>query len=75
MSHFLVRATCGKCGEKQGLRFEGTQFTRQYVEQFAGLLDGTSPLYVYPPGTSSDIGKCGMCGGRFTAEVTEGEVP
>lgn len=43
------------------------------AESYAGLLDGTHPLYRYPPRDypvpDSMIGKCGMCGAWITATI------
>lgn len=53
-------------------------FDREYAERFAGLLDGTSPMYVHPVDERSIIGKCGRCNARFRCEVLEmpdSEVP
>lgn len=51
--------------------------TREWAENYAGILDGTSPYYVYPPGPDSVIGQCQECGGRFAAraKAASGEVP
>lgn len=54
----------------------------EYASTLAGLLDGTSPFYVFPPGgqdqihewpgeKGSPIGRCGICGEPFTCTVTE----
>lgn len=42
------------------------------VKGMAGLIDGTSPMYVYPPGPESMIGKCGICRGKIMSEVRVG---
>jgi hypothetical protein len=47
------------------------QTTREYAELFAGLLDGTSTMYVHPPGPESVIGKCGICGAQIRCVVEE----
>jgi len=43
------------------------------AQQLAGLLDGTSPLYRYPPRThplpGSTIGRCGICGAWLTCTL------
>ena len=44
---------------------------KDYVETLAGLLDGTSHLYLYKPGPDSPIGKCATCGGALRSEVKE----
>jgi hypothetical protein len=44
-----------------------------YAKVLAGLLDGSSPFYIYPPGPGSPIGKCGVCGGKLKCEVEEVE--
>jgi hypothetical protein len=46
---------------------------RQAATQLAGLLDGTSPFYKYPPREfpvpASTIGKCGLCETWLTASL------
>ncbi len=60
--------TCDcEAGHVQTLRIS-KEMSREWVEQLAGLLDGTSPLYVFPPGSDSPIGKC--C---YTLGVKESE--
>jgi hypothetical protein len=44
---------------------------KAYAKQLAGLLDGTSPMYLYPPGPESVIGKCGICKAQIKCNVTE----
>jgi hypothetical protein len=43
------------------------------AQRYAGLLDGSSPLYKYPPREDPDaqIGRCGLCGSLFTCTVQE----
>lgn len=41
------------------------------VEDFAGLMDGTSPMFIYPPGPGSPIGKCGICRGQLMSTIEE----
>jgi len=47
---------------------------RELADLLAGLLDGTSPHYIHPPGPGSPIGKCGVCGSKITATVKEVEI-
>lgn len=44
---------------------------RDYAETFAGLLCGTSPMYIHKPGPNSPIGKCATCGGQLTYTIEE----
>lgn len=46
----------------------------QFAELLAGLLDGTSPMFIRKPGVLSPIGKCATCGGQLTSEVKEMEM-
>lgn len=70
MANYQIKATCGgTCKKVQTITYEG--FDREYVERAAGLLDGTSPLYMIPPDKLSTIGQCETCDGRFTCEVIE----
>lgn len=39
------------------------------ARNLAGLLDGSSLLYLYPPGEGSPIGKCGICQAQIKATV------
>ena len=41
------------------------------AETLAALLDGSSHLYIYPPGDQSPIGLCAVCGGGLTSEISE----
>lgn len=41
--------------------------------QLAGLLDGSSAMYIHKPGPDSPIGKCATCGGHLKCEVEEFE--
>ncbi len=37
----------------------------------AELLDGSSDMYIYPPGPDSVIGSCGICQSKFKCTVNE----
>lgn len=66
----LITAQCYN-GHKQELRIHdelGIDFARTHAE----LLDGTSPMYVFPPGADSMIGKCGICKVPFRCTIEEG---
>lgn len=65
---FKIVAECKK-GHSQILHVEGMD--RKSVELQAGLIDGTSPFYLYPPDETSVIGKCGFCGRKFICSVYE----
>jgi len=68
MKAIWITATCGK-GHSQRIRFEGDFFTLQYVRSLAALLDGSSEMYLHPPGLESTIGKCGICGSQIACSV------
>lgn len=53
-----IEITCQN-GHQQTIRTSGMEEAQ--ISLLAGLLDGTSPAYVYPPGPDSPIGKCGIC--------------
>ncbi len=57
-------------GHRDLLTIEGV--SREWVEVYCGIVDGTSPLYKHPPGPESSIGKCGICGVPFKARVVDG---
>jgi hypothetical protein len=50
------------------------ELNRDYVEGLAGLLDGTSPWFIHPPGPDSTIGKCATCGGQLESSIEERDV-
>jgi hypothetical protein len=47
---------------------------KEWAENLARLLDGTSAFYIHKPGPDSPIGKCATCGGKLTVTVEEIEV-
>ena len=64
-----ITAVC-EAGHSQEIIIEG--LGREYAELQAGLLDGTSPMYIHSPiGTDSVIGKCGICRAQIHCVVTE----
>lgn len=65
-----VTATC-ESGHSQVTKLDAKAFTKEGAELFAGLLDGTSPAFLYPPGPESVIGKCGICQKPFKCTVKE----
>lgn len=67
MKQILVTVTC-EAGHSQPLKLDSS-FGEDYARSFAGLLDGSSPMYKFPPGPESVIGKCGICGKRVKATV------
>lgn len=72
MNETQIEYRCAN-GHVQIIRYQG--MTRHFAEQVAGLCDGTSPMYVFPPGPESTIGKCGICGAQLSSKVlAEGEV-
>jgi len=71
---FVITATCGN-GHSQRLNVDAA-LGRQWAEGLAGLLDGTSPMYLYSPiGTDSVIGKCGICLAQINCTIAESEGP
>lgn len=65
-----------EAGNKQEIILRG--HCRQEAVDFAELMDGTSPMYVYPPDENSPIGKCvwieegkPICGKPFKCKVKE----
>ncbi len=57
MTRIKTLTTCGD-GHRQELTFEGV--SREWVESWCGLIDGTSPMYLHKPcdDPKSVIGKC-----------------
>lgn len=68
--YWVVKAVC-ESGHVQTFKLDCNTFSREYAEQWAALLDGTSQMYVYPPGRESVIGKCGICQEPYKCEVNE----
>lgn len=66
-----VRCTSDKNHAKK-LRLK--EETKEYVDNLAALLDGTSQFYVLKPGPLSPIGKCATCGGQVVCVVEEVEL-
>lgn len=67
MQPTVVTIIC-ESGHSQTIKVEG--MSREWAEQWAGLIDGTSTFYVHSPiGTESVIGKCGICGKQIKATV------
>jgi hypothetical protein len=65
-----IEAVCGN-GHVQRISLQG--YTRQYAEQLAGLMDGTSDLYHTKPRDNpiigSPLGRCGICGSWIECSV------
>ena len=63
---WIVRAECLN-GHTQEITIRNV--SRLWAESWAGLMDGTSDLYVHKPGPASVIGKCGICGQQIACTV------
>lgn len=59
-----VTFRCGN-GHQQEIKYHNMPF--EQIKLLVRLLDGTSPAYLYPPGDESSIGKCNICGSKFSA--------
>ena len=59
---------CCEQGHRQAIKVD-PDLGEEWARGLAGLMDGTSPMYLYPPGANSPIGKCGICGTPITATV------
>lgn len=70
IQHFVITVRC-ESGHEQKIGYYGLH--RPFVESVAGFMDGTSPMFKYPPGAESAIGKCGICGKQVKATVTDAE--
>lgn len=74
MTVFEITVRCSSQPTKHAKKIRvDAQVGRAYVDTLAGLLDGSSPFYIYKPGPNSTIGKCATCGAEITAEVQEVE--
>ncbi len=70
MDVWHIEAKC-ESGHVQFMELARDLYTRDGAEFFCGIVDGTSSAYLYPPGESSIIGKCGICRKPFRAHVTD----
>lgn len=71
MSEIRLIIRCKKEPDKHAKILQMQGLPREVVEDFAGLLCGTSPYYIHNPGPDSPIGKCVTCGGQLTYEIEE----
>jgi hypothetical protein len=55
-------------GHAKTVRFDAA-LGMEYAETLAGLLDGSSRFYIFPPSKLSPIGKCGICGGNLSCTI------
>ena len=74
MKEIRITVRCAKQPDKHAkiLRVS-EELGLKWAETLAGLLDGSSPMYIYKPGPDSPIGKCATCGGQLSADVEEVE--
>lgn len=76
MTNLIVECKC-KAGHVTRLIYQ--DMSRDFVEGVCGLLDGTSPMYLFPPCEDSSIGKCAwsepgsleVCGEPFKASIVD----
>lgn len=66
-----LRITC-KRGHTQEITIDG--MSRDDAEQYAGILDGSSPFFVHPSPPESLVGKCGICAEAGEAVPFEADV-
>ena len=76
MAHMRIEVVCeADPGHRWEIPLEG--FSREYAEQLAGIMDGTSPFYISPPRETpvdgSMMARCEVCGGWFRATVYEAQ--
>ena len=73
---FTVTFSYDACDREFSMRFATSDFDREYVERYAGLVDGTSPHYVTNPreDPTAKIGHC-ECGGLLASDITEDADP
>jgi predicted acyltransferase len=67
--NYLITARCD-AGHGQVLTV-AHRMGLAWAEVLAGLLDGSSSVYSYPPEPESVLNKCGICGARIQCTVTE----
>lgn len=68
---FVIELRCEKCGV-QAIKVQ--DMTREMANDLAGMLDGTSPMYVHTPRDDphSLLAHCVTCRGVFDAVVVDG---
>lgn len=64
-----INLTCPKCGTQ--VIHTPKDYTREMAVDFAGLLDGSSPMFVKNPigDPNTSIGKCATCGSQVHASL------
>ena len=65
----LVRCVDNEAHAKT-VRFDAA-LGMEYAETLAGLLDGSSRFYIFPPSKLSPIGRCAICHGELTCIIEE----
>lgn len=65
--HIEIIASCAR-GHEQSIKIQ-RQLGIEFAKQQAALLDGSSAIYVQPPGQDSPIGKCRICRAPITCRV------
>src|SRR5262245_31221790 len=61
MGKFTLEVKC-ESGHHQNLTFEGEEVTREWLIEYGKIMDGTSPIYKYPPREyPMDFSMCGKC--------------
>lgn len=65
----LIKFTCSKCRNSDEL--EILHYTRKMAEDFIGLMTGTSPMYLVPPGPESMLGKSVCCRAQLEGEIVD----
>ena len=71
MSEIRIMVRCAKDKDHAKVLRIDSALGLGYAETLAGLLDGSSPLYIYPPGEGSPIGKCAVCGAKLNCTVAQ----
>ena len=75
MPEFVIELVCeSDPAHTSYITLEGC--TREYADRLAGIMDGTSDFYLYPPRDSptpgSMLARCQRCQGWLLATVKEG---
>ena len=69
--NYTITAKCEN-GHFDQAEVDGDMGNIVWAKMYAGMIDGTSPIYLRPP-LGSVITKCGICSGKIKCTVMEAQ--